>query len=139
MPDNNISQEERYAIMADEWFKNAADALGYAKTGLPDTSFYSWICFLCQQSAELYLKGFLVLHGIEPPRIHDLVKLLKLCEPMSIMLFSLHEQCRTLTDYYIETRYLPEVKAYSNKQAQEAVRLASAIETAIMELRRKKK
>lgn len=57
MQNNNVSQEEKYAMMADEWFENARNALGYAKTGLPDTSFYSWICFLCQQSAELYLKS----------------------------------------------------------------------------------
>ena len=64
MANNNLSQEERYIILADEWFQNAKDALGYAKTGLPDTNFYSWICFLCHQAAELYLKGLLTLHGI---------------------------------------------------------------------------
>ena len=45
MANNNLSQEERYIILADEWFQNAKDALGYAKTGLPDKNFYSWICF----------------------------------------------------------------------------------------------
>lgn len=33
------------------------------------------ICYHCQQSAEKYLKGFLVLHGMSPPKTHDLNQL----------------------------------------------------------------
>lgn len=33
---------------------------------------YEIICFHCQQSAEKYLKGYLVIHDITPPKIHDL-------------------------------------------------------------------
>jgi HEPN domain-containing protein len=41
------------------------------------------ICYLCQQSAEKYLKGYLVLYGINPPKIHDLNELRKLCSNLS--------------------------------------------------------
>jgi len=41
------------------------------------------ICYLCQQSAEKYLKGYLVLHDINPPKIHDLNQLRKLCSDYS--------------------------------------------------------
>lgn len=137
MSNSDISQEDKYAIMADEWFENAKNALGYAKTGLPDTTFYSWICFLCQQSAELYLKGFLTLNGVEPPRIHDLVKLWGRCSDINSGLLGLEEACRILTDYYIETRYPPEVKTYSREKAEEAVKLALEVEITIKELRDK--
>ena len=139
MSNSSVTQAEKYAIMADEWFENARDALGYAKTGLPDTTFYSWICFLCQQSAELYLKGFLILYGVEPPRIHDLTDLLGRCSTANQSLTSLEEICRVLTDYYIETRYPPEVKAYTKEKAEEAVQLASEIEKAITEFRKEYK
>lgn len=135
MPNNNISQQEKYAILAEEWFENARNALGYAKTGLLDTEFYSWICFLCQQAAELYLKGFLTLNGVEPPRIHDLVKLWERCNAISADFSGLEEACRTLTDYYIETRYPPEVKTYSREQAEEAVKLASEVENLVRKFR----
>ena len=38
------------------------------------------ICFHCQQSSEKYLKGFLFLHDIEPPKTHNLIELLEMCE-----------------------------------------------------------
>jgi HEPN domain-containing protein len=33
------------------------------------------ICYLCQQSAEKYLKGFIFFNDIEPEKIHDLEEL----------------------------------------------------------------
>jgi HEPN domain-containing protein len=30
------------------------------------------ICYLCEQSAEKYLKGFLTLQGVQPRKTHDL-------------------------------------------------------------------
>lgn len=37
------------------------------------------ICYHCQQSAEKYLKGYLVFYGMIPPKTHDLDELCKLC------------------------------------------------------------
>lgn len=131
--------QQNNIVLADEWFGNAANALGYAKTGLPDASFYSWICFLCHQSAELYLKGVLVLYGVKPPKIHDLAKLLELVVVQEQSLKSLFSGCKTLNRYYIVVRYPPELKNVDKSEVQEATRFASTIETVIMELRRNKK
>ena len=38
------------------------------------------ICFHCHQSSEKYLKGFLVLHDVEPPKTHNLKELMEMCE-----------------------------------------------------------
>lgn len=127
--------QQNNVVLADEWFDNAANALGYAKTGLPDTSFYGWICFLCHQSAELYLKGVLVLYGVKPPKIHDLAKLLELAMGQEESLKSLLSECKILNRYYIAVRYPPELKNVDKIEAQEAVELAAAIESAVKELR----
>ena len=42
--------------------------------------------FHSQQAAEKYLKGFLVYHGVEPPRTHDLIVLLDLIAPLGAAL-----------------------------------------------------
>lgn len=118
-------------ILAQEWFDNAGNALGYARTGLHETSFHAWICFLSQQAAEFYLKGFLVFHHREPPRTHDLTLLLRLCLRIRPGLVSLREACTTLTQYYIEARYPPEVKSYTREEAEEAVRFATDVSDAI--------
>lgn len=133
--DKTDTRKQPSAELVDEWFKNAADALGYAKTGLPDTTFYTWVCFLCQQSAELYLKAFLMMSGVRVPKIHDLIELLKQASEIDQQLIELQGACETLADYYIEARYLPEVKAYSREQAEVAVRLASEVENSIRTLR----
>ena len=39
------------------------------------------ICFLCQQTAEKYLKAFIFLQDIEPEKTHDLEKLLGIFLP----------------------------------------------------------
>ncbi|MCZ6676164.1 MAG: HEPN domain-containing protein [Candidatus Poribacteria bacterium] len=62
--------------LVDEWIEKAeADFKGAValnrrrKDPLPDL-----VCYHCQQSAEKYLKAFLIAQGITPPRIHDLVQ-----------------------------------------------------------------
>jgi len=44
-----------------------------------------------------------------------------------------------LTEYYIETRYPPEVKSYGRDKAEEAVKLASEVEDLVMRLRKEAK
>ncbi|MBS3948161.1 MAG: HEPN domain-containing protein [Dethiobacter sp.] len=63
------------------------------------------ICYHCQQSAEKYLKGYLVLHGITPPKIHDLDELRKLCSKLSDSFADIADQCSDLTAYGVQPRY----------------------------------
>lgn len=63
------------------------------------------ICYHCQQSAEKYLKGYLVLYGINPPKIHDLDELCKLCSKFSDTFKEIEDQCSDLTAYGIQPRY----------------------------------
>jgi len=63
------------------------------------------ICYHCQQSAEKHLKGYLVLCGINPPKIHDLDELCKLCLKFSDTFEDIADRCSELTAYAVQPRY----------------------------------
>ncbi len=63
------------------------------------------ICYHCQQSAEKYLKGYLVLQGVNPPKIHDLDELCKLCVNWSDSFIDIADHCSDLTAYGVQPRY----------------------------------
>lgn len=66
------------------------------------------ICYHCQQSAEKHLKGYLVLCGINPPKLHDLDELCKLCLEFSDAFKDIAE-CSDLTAYSVQPRYPMEI------------------------------
>jgi HEPN domain-containing protein len=66
---------------------------------------YEIVCFHCQQAAEKYLKWVLVLNDIDPPKIHDLEELEKLCEGIVPQFETLYEKCAALTEYAVHSRY----------------------------------
>ena len=68
------------------------------------------ICFHCQQAAEKYLKWFLVLHDVEPPKIHDLEELEKLCEVILPQFADIYEKCSVLSGYAVQSRYPNEMR-----------------------------
>jgi HEPN domain-containing protein len=63
------------------------------------------ICFHCQQSAEKYLKGFLFRNNVDFPKIHDLIKLLELCEDVDARFLTILPKCNTLNRYSVIPRY----------------------------------
>ena len=63
------------------------------------------ICCLCQQSAEKYLKGFLFLHDVEPPKTHDLDELLEMCVQYNKEFSVLSPKANVLTNYAVMPRY----------------------------------
>jgi len=114
-------------LLAQEWFKVAEDDLAYAKVGLKEDRFFSLIAFHAQQSAEKYLKGFLVIHNIKPPRYHDLVHLIKLCQKINPDFSSLRSHADKLNPYAVDTRYPVFYPIVRKKYAEEAVTLAEDI------------
>ena len=61
------------------------------------------IGFHCQQAAEKYLKAFIIFHGIEPERTHNLEFLLSRCSEIDTSFSSIDPM--NLTDYGVEARY----------------------------------
>jgi HEPN domain-containing protein len=72
---------------------------------------YAIICFHCQQAVEKYLKWFLVMYDIEPPKIHDLEELLKLCATIKPQFSAIYEKCSVLSGYAVQSRYPNEIHA----------------------------
>ena len=92
--------------VAKEWFK-------VAETDLASAEFLQRmkpvpveiICYHCQQSAEKHLKGFLALKGEAIEKIHDLVRLNKMCRKYAEDFGVIEEECLMLTDYAVNIRY----------------------------------
>lgn len=82
--------------------------------------------------AEKFLKGFLVIHSVEPPRTHDLTKLLDRCAKIKPELEQLRDTCETLTGFYIEIRYPSDIPQYSKAEIQEAFNHATLVKNTIM-------
>jgi len=109
-------------ILAEEWFKKAQDDYKSAKVVLEEGGYYGTTCFLAQQIAEKYLKGYLVYNGGKIEKIHDLVRLLNECKKISSDFKDFEDNCILLNDYYIETRYpLDPPINYSKKEARIAL------------------
>jgi HEPN domain-containing protein len=65
--------------------------------------------FHSQQSAEKVLKAFLVAHDIEPPKIHDLEKIVKLCKNINGDFSQIEIDCQKITPYGVASRYPDEI------------------------------
>lgn len=91
------------------------------------------ICYHCQQAAEKYLKGYLVLHGINPPKIHDLNELCKLCLNLSDTFKDIADYCSDLTAYGVQPRYPMELML-EERDMQQALNGAKAIRVFVLTL-----
>ena len=63
-----------------EWLRYAEQDLGVAEREMlsAEPAFHT-VCFLCQSTAEKFLKGFLIAQGWSLEKTHDAVALLGLC------------------------------------------------------------
>jgi HEPN domain-containing protein len=66
---------------------------------------YDAACFHAQQMAEKYLKAFLQEHQNPPPRTHDLVELLTLCQAIEPTFSIIEGELKSLNGYGIGVRY----------------------------------
>jgi len=86
------------------------------------------ICYHCHQVAEKTLKGYLIFQEITFHKIHDLIALLNLCLVKDKTLDILREDIEILNQYYIETKYPPDMPiVYPKEEAREAVDKAKII------------
>jgi HEPN domain-containing protein len=88
------------------------------------------ICFLCQQSAEKQIKGFLIFKGIEFGKTHDLVALLELAKTNNADISVLLDKCAFLFQFAVEPRY-PNRHEYTEEEVKTAIRYARDIQAFI--------
>lgn len=123
-----MRRKRNLRVLSRRWFERGNSDLRSARLlfrgkGPADTT-----CFLCQQAAEKYLKGFLVYKSVKPARIHDLVALAQRCQKKDKDFEEIEENCRLLNDYYIKPRYPMGITIrYSGQKAREALQLVEEI------------
>ncbi len=126
-------------VIASEWFARGDNDLRNATILFEHDGSDEAVCFLCQQAAEKYLKGFLVSNKKTYKLTHDLYLTLKDCTELDKEFTSLEDACRSLTSYYIETRYPTAVEEFTRKDSKEALEAAINIIEFVKDRAEKKK
>ena len=119
-----------------DWLFFAKENLLFAKAGMKeDFSPFHTICFLCQGSAEKYLKAFLLWNGWKLKKTHDMSELVELCCEYDKSFEQLFSECELLNEYVSKARYPNDlsIEHIGEKQAKEAIEAAEKIETNVME------
>ena len=106
---------------------NSAEYLSTMHHPTPDET----ICYLCQQSAEKYIKGYIFSHDIEPEKTHDLKDLLDVCIKYDAEFSILSSNAYILTRYVVLPRY-PNELGITKEDMKNAINNAKAIQQFIM-------
>lgn len=125
--------ENKRLELARLWFEKAeedkcgAEDIMESRHGFANTS-----CFLLQQMAEKYLKGFLVYKGKEFPKIHQIDRLVKLCGEADKDFNKLKGDAEFLSAFYVAARYPGDFPDFIWKDAEKAFRAAKKIKKLIL-------
>ncbi|MBI5327832.1 MAG: HEPN domain-containing protein [Deltaproteobacteria bacterium] len=90
------------------------------------------ICFHAQQSAEKYLKAYLVFKDIEPEKTHKIERLVLTCITFDAT-FSALKAGDILTEYAVEFRYPDDFYIPDIEEAKEAYNLALKVKDFVLE------
>ena len=121
--------------LVDDWLAFARENLLYARQGMKaDFAPYHTICFLCQGSAEKYLKAYLISEGWELKKIHDLDELLETAVKLDNDFAELFPSAEILNEYITEGRYPGDLpyEAIGKDDAEEAIAAAEKIEEFVL-------
>ena len=116
-----------------EWIHKADEDFEFARINFEEEKpFYAQICFHFHQSAEKYLKTYIIEHGLEFRKIHDLPLLLQQCISEDNYFKKLIGDCEYLATSYIEARYPVQWPAqFSRKEAKKAYQAAKNIQNLV--------
>lgn len=86
------------------------------------------ICFHMQQCVEKYLKAYLIYHGKEFRKTHDIAELIELCSGIDSEFRELQKTgAIELTDYAVEIRYGEEFYFPTLDEAKEAIEICEKV------------
>jgi len=89
-----------------EWITKADEDFEFARINFEEEKpFFSQICFHFNQSAEKYLKAYIIANKLGFRKINNLPLLLKQCSLIDLSFNQLSEDCENLDTIYIEARY----------------------------------
>ncbi len=114
------------------WLEKARRDLQAAQNEFKaDETLTDIICFHAQQSAEKYLKAYLVYREIEFPKTHVLEDLVLLAAQKESLFLKLKDDVNQLTPYAVEMRY-PEFELPSLEDTKEAVEIAERVKNTVL-------
>jgi HEPN domain-containing protein len=90
-----------------EWLEIARHDLKAAEVLLDrqDEDILGIVGFLSQQAVEKVLKGFLCSRGLEPPRTHDVSRLIDQCSSLDPSFSSYADEIEPLNPFAVDVRY----------------------------------
>ena len=88
-----------------QWLRKADGDLRVAERLADAPEDYDAVAFHCQQAAEKYLKARLAVTGEDPPRTHDLLRLLHLLQPVEVFTPQEAAMAKLLTPFGVAIRY----------------------------------
>ncbi len=99
--------DKSYKKQAAEGFERGRRDIETARLLYDQKGYTDIIAYHMQQAIEKNLKGYLILHGKKPPRIHELDTLLNRISEFDDSLVDFMDLCEKTSRYYIEARYPP--------------------------------
>jgi len=111
-----------------EWSRRAENDYRTASHLFESGGEYAYgVTFHAQQTAEKYIKAFLVWHQIEFKKTHDIVLLLELAVSVASELSKVLADAPELTPYGVEYRYPGDYPDVTEVEAEKAFRLATLV------------
>jgi len=119
---------------AREWVAHADEGLTVAThtLKLKEQCPFRLVAYHARQCVEKYRKGFLVLHGVDFPRTHNIARLLALCGEQVDWAESPRET-EELTPFAIAARYPGDDEPVSKSEARRAIEVARTVREAVRE------
>jgi HEPN domain-containing protein len=115
-----------------DWVRKAENDYRIAKHLLESDEDYTYgVTFHAQQTAEKYLKAFLVWHQIEFKKTHDLAILLESAAKVAPEISETLTEVPDLTPYGVEYRYPGDYPDVTATDAEMSVQLAELVRTEI--------
>ncbi len=107
------------------WLKKAEGDIKIIKKCLrDDDETLDGAVYHAQQAAEKALKAFLIFQQQEIPKIHDLLRLLKLCAKIDFSFIQLEDYAADLTMYVTYARYPDDWFVVDRPEAESALKKA---------------
>lgn len=128
-----LPPEEVKRILLRGWLAKAEEDFGAAQHLLSGGDrFLGAVGFHCQQSAEKFLKAYLVWRQTDFPKTHDITELLDILAGVDAQFSQSLRESTVLTKYAVETRYPANLPELTPDVARELIRIAGDVRSAIL-------
>jgi len=120
--------------LIEDWYRFAHEDVEAARELANRGMYYHQTCLLCQQSAEKYLKAYLLSMGWKLAKTHELSQLLGECTSYDDTFQELYPPCERLNKYIVAGRYPGDLPfdSTTGEDARRALEAALEIENFVL-------